>query len=170
MASGLGPWVLGLAEHRRTPGHARAHHLAGSLPGLVVADVAVAADAEVTADLDVEALVDGRVTAMGRVRAPWTGTCRRCLEPVRGTLDTELSEVFEASPAPDADTYPLAGDRVDLEPAVRDAVLLGLPLAPLCDEGCAGPDPDGHPVGDAGAEEEPAADPRWAALGELRFD
>lgn len=168
MASGLGPWVLGITEHRRTPGHARVHHLSGPLPGLVVAEVSVPDDAEVAADLELEVLVDGRLTAMGRVRAPWVGTCRRCLEPVSGTIDTELSEVFEADPAPDAETYPLAGDRVDLEPAVRDAVLLGLPLAPLCDEACAGPDPEGHPVGDASVDDEP--DPRWSALGELRFD
>ena len=71
-----------------------------------------------------------------------------------------------------------SGDEVDLEPVVRDAVLLALPLAPLCGETCAGPDPESFPTGPAGerrleeqeAEEEPAGDPRSAALRELRLD
>jgi uncharacterized protein len=168
MASGLGTWVIGLAEHRRKAGHPFPHHLVGPLPGLAVAGSRVADDVDVTASLTLEIIVDGRLTAIGRVAAPWSGECRRCLQDVEGVLDVEVSEVFEADPADDADTYPLAGDRVDLEPMVRDAVLLGLPLAPLCRDDCAGPDPDDHPVG--AGEREPAADPRWAALGQLRFE
>lgn len=171
----LGDWVVGITELRRAPATPRHVALAGPLPGLVVADVAVADDAVVTADLDLECLVDGRITAIGTVLAPWRGVCRRCLRPVAEVLELEISEVFETDPADDADTYPLAGDRVDLEPVVRDAVLLGLPLAPLCGDDCAGPDPEGHPVGasgepDDGSEGEIPVDPRWAGLGDLKFD
>lgn len=167
----LGDWVVGITELRRAPAVPRQVHLAAPLPGLRVADVQVPDDAEVTADLALEVLVDGgRLTAIGLVRAPWVGECRRCLQPVEAVLEVELSEVFEPEPSPEADTYPLAGDRVDLEPVVRDAVLLGLPLAPLCRDDCPGPDPEGHPVGDAAAGDEAPADPRWAALGDLKFD
>ena len=38
----------------------------------------------------------------------------------------------------DEEAYPLAGDELDLEPLARDAVLLELPLAPLCAEDCPG--------------------------------
>ncbi len=38
----------------------------------------------------------------------------------------------------DEDAYPLAGDELDLEPLARDAVLLDLPLAPLCADDCLG--------------------------------
>ncbi len=58
--------------------------------------------------------------------------------------------------------------RLDLEPVLRDAFALALPLAPLCDEACAGPDPEAHPVGIGDAE--PPADPRWSALDSLRFE
>lgn len=169
----LGDWVVGITELRRAPAVPRPVHLAGPLPGLHVADVRVPDDVDVTADLDLEVLVDGgRLTAIGVVRAPWAGECRRCLQPVEDVLEVPLSEVFETDPADDADTYPLAGDRVDLEAPVRDAVLLGLPLAPLCRDDCPGPDPDGHPVAldDEGPPISPEADPRWAALGELKFD
>lgn len=163
----VGPFVVGIAEQRRTPGRVRPVSVAGPLPGLALSEAAVPDEADVAADLDLELLVDGHLTATGRIRAPWTGRCRRCLTDVGGELDVEVREVFEPDPADDADTYPLDADRVDLEPMVRDAVLLALPLAPLCGDDCRGPDPDDHPVG---VEPEPAPDPRWAALGELRFD
>jgi uncharacterized protein len=135
----------------------------------------------VHAALALESILDGGLTASGAVTAPWTGECRRCLREVQGQLRTEVREVFSQSPltasgvaAPtweDSETYPLAGDHVDLEPMVRDAVLLALPLAPLCEDGCLGPDPAGHPVAVEGDEDEgPAGDPRWAALRELKFD
>jgi uncharacterized protein len=61
---------------------------------------------------------------------------------------------------------------VDLEPVVRDAALLNLPLAPLCRPDCAGPVPDALPVvvEGEGDDDAPARDPRWAALDELRLD
>ena len=168
----LGDWVVGITDLRRAPAVPRPVHLAAPLPGLRVADTEVPEGADVVADLALEVLVDGgKLTAIGAVRAPWEGLCRRCLQAVQGTLEIDLSEVFEPDPPDDADTYPLAGDRVDLEPPVRDAVLLGLPVAPLCREECEGPDPDGHPVGiDDDTPAEPPADPRWAALGDLKFD
>ena len=59
---------------------------------------------------------------------------------------------------------------VELGPAVHDAAVLALPLAPLCREDCPGPDPDAFPVQTASDEVEAPADPRWAALSVLRFD
>ena len=47
----------------------------------------------------------------------------------------------------EGETYPLGRDPLDLEPVLREALALALPLAPLCDEACAGPDPEAHPVG-----------------------
>ena len=167
MAKGLGPFVVGLAELRRQPGHPREVTVGGPLPGLALSDAWIPDDADVVAPLHLEMLADGHLTASGRVRAPWVGRCRRCLRDVGSTLDIEVSEVFEHDPSVEAETYPLGTDRVDLEPMLRDAVLLALPLAPLCDDQCAGPDPDDHPVGVAG---EAGPDPRWAALGELKFD
>jgi uncharacterized protein len=131
---------------------------------------------DVVVDVMLEAIAHDSVTATGVVRAPWEGECRRCLQPVSGTLEARVQEVFEANPV-DGDTYPLDHDHLDLEPMVRDVVLLHLPLAPLCAEDCQGPAPDEVPVAvaddsdEAGAEVAAApADPRWAALEGLRFD
>ncbi len=49
-------------------------------------------------------------------------------------------------------------------------MLLALPLAPLCAEGCLGPAPDEFPTGQPSAEAEPPRDPRWAALDDLSFE
>ena len=38
----------------------------------------------------------------------------------------------------DDDTYRLQPDHLDLQPLVRDALLLELPMAPLCQEDCLG--------------------------------
>jgi uncharacterized protein len=127
------------------------------------------------ADIEVEGVleaIEGGITLLGHLRAPWVGACRRCLDDVTGDLDVELSEVFEARPTP-GETYPIDGDDIDLEPVVRDAVLLHLPLAPLCREDCRGPAPEALPVvveGDTQEGEEPRGDPRWAALDVLRED
>jgi DUF177 domain-containing protein len=172
---GAAPFVVSIAELRRTPGTQRLVELSGPLPGLAVSSAGVPDDAPVTAALTLELLVDGRLTATGDIEAAWQGTCRRCLGPVEGVARVHVQEVFERDPAPDAETYRLEGDRVDLGPMVRDAVLLALPLAPLCRPDCPGPDPQ-HPVAVAGEEppaggdEEVSPDPRWATLRDLKFD
>ena len=152
------------------------------LDGLRIGGVRVDGD-EALIDLEVEASgMD--IVASGTVDVSWTGECRRCLGPVRGHLRVEVREVFRpADPhRPDekgaGDTYPLeavAGEVcIDLGVVARDAILLALPLSPLCDEDCAGPDPDRFPATmaeDAPPEEgggEPVRDQRWAALDVLR--
>ncbi len=64
----------------------------------------------------------------------------------------------------------LDGDLLDLEPAFRDAVVLTLPMSPLCREDCPGLCAEcGVPLADAGPghRHDDAADPRWAALKQL---
>jgi hypothetical protein len=65
----------------------------------------------------------------------------------------------------------LDGDLLDLEPALRDAVVLALPMSPLCRDDCPGLCAEcGARLADAGPDHghEDATDPRWAGL--KRFD
>ncbi len=117
----------------------------------------------------------GGCEAIGTVGFDWWGACRRCLEDVTGHLDVEFREVCQRDPV-DEEVLPIDGDLLDLEPLVRELVLASLPLAPLCGPDCTGPAPDRFPTtteaaveAEAAATEAPA-DPRWAALSELRFD
>ena len=66
--------------------------------------------------------------------------------------------------------YHLDGDLLDLEPVLRDAVVLALPMSPLCREDCPGLCAEcGVPLADAGPghRHDEATDPRWAALKQL---
>lgn len=174
------PLEVSVAELLRHPGVRTPVQRVAVLDGLAVSTAAVPVGAEVELDLVVEA-AGGGVVAEGVVRAPWEGACRRCLEPVVGVLEADVREVFERHPT-EGETYPLRDDLIDLEGLARDAVLLALPLAPLCRPGCEGPAPDLVPVvaeddtahtaagGDAPTDHDEVRDPRWAALDDLRFD
>jgi uncharacterized protein len=122
-------------------------------------------------DVDIELIpVGGAVEAIGTVRASWTGSCARCLQPAHGTLEGEVSEVFE-SPHEEGETYPLEHDEIDLEPLARETVVLELPQAPLCREECLGLCPDcGADRNEGTCSCAPPMDPRWAALDQLRTD
>jgi uncharacterized protein len=170
------PFVVGVTDLVRRPGTRRTVHRAERFDGLAVSTAEVEPGGEVVADLELESISNG-IVASGSITVPWTGACRRCLEPVHDVTVTAVREVFERHPT-EGETYPLGDDTVDLQPMVRDAVLLALPLAPLCTAGCPGPDPGGFPAvvvdddGDDGPDGEPDAggDPRWAALDQLRFE
>jgi uncharacterized protein len=83
--------------------------------------------------------VAGGVLVTASVTAPLAGECARCLEEFRSVAQIRFQELFTADDG-DAgdDEYLLDGDLLDLEPALRDAVVLELPLSPLCAADCPG--------------------------------
>ncbi|MBS1846673.1 MAG: DUF177 domain-containing protein [Actinobacteria bacterium] len=117
---------------------------------------------DVTYSLTLEAQ-GRRVTMVGNVRGDWVGPCRRCLEETSGSIDARVSEIFEVSPLP-GETWPIVDGVIDLEPPFREALLLELPLAPLCRDDCPGPDPERYPAMSETERVVPVVDPRWAAL------
>lgn len=160
-------FVVNVSRLRRAPGTRRAVHVAAPLEDLAVTGSGVPEGAEVEVEVTVEA-ISGGVSVVGEVTAPWAGDCRRCLQPASGTLRVPVRELF--APGGDGeDVYPMSGDEIDLEPVARDAVLLELPVAPLCRPACLGLCPDCG----ANRNEDPCGghertDPRWAALDVLR--
>ena len=174
------PLVIGIADLRRQPGTRRRVQRAVVLGGLGITTASVPQGGEIGLNLELETMLPGLV-ATGSITVPWVGECRRCLGPVQAETIVEIREIFDPRPV-DGETYPLGEDLVDLEPMVRDAVLLALPLAPLCGPDCLGPAPDLFPTGTteegsgegaedgAGSGAERAADPRWSALSDLNFD
>lgn len=161
----------------RRPGARRQLAASVALTGTGLTSAQIA-DAPVVVDLCLEAQ-GNQVVVTGDVAFSWQGECRRCLAPTTQAERVGIREVFEPVPV-DGETWLLATDRIDLEPVVREAVLLALPLAPLCEADCIGPDPEHYPAipasdsgPDEGADEPPPAtprDPRWAALDDLHFD
>ena len=109
------------------------------------------------------------IDAVGTVRAPWVGICRRCAVPVSGDLEIAVSERFGDGPLGEDDLYPIVDDTIDLGPLVRDAIVLELPMAPLCREGCRGLCPQcGADRNEADCGCVAPVDPRWANLDVLR--
>jgi uncharacterized protein len=165
-----GGLTVGVADLLSRPGSTRHEHLESALDGLQVLGSHVPEGGVVSLDLELQSLNDG-IVAKGKVRAPWVGECRRCLKPVASTLVTDVLEIFEDEPT-DGETRALDHDRIDLEPVAREAVLLELPLAPLCQDDCAGLcaecGADLNTV-DCGHGDE-AADDRWSALKDLKFE
>lgn len=139
--------------------------LAAPTPG--AAEVVPGADVSVALTL-VSFL--GGVTATGHVTAPWRAACRRCARPVQGILEVRVAEQFRPGAGPDDDdAYPLVNETIDLRDLVRDAVVLELPLAPLCRPDCAGLCPTcGCDRNERACGCQPEIDPRWATLDALR--
>jgi uncharacterized protein len=161
---------------RRQPGARLEERRAGRIGELTVVASVVPATAEVVADVRLDS-IDGGIEVTADIRAPWRGECRRCLRPLEGELRCEVRELYRArtereGPDADEETYPLEGDHLDLRSLVRDAVLLELPLAPLCRQDCLGLCPRcGADLNQGQCDCAPvAADGRWSALDGLRAE
>jgi uncharacterized protein len=123
--------------------------------------------------LRLESVSEG-VYVSGNVRAPLAGECSRCLDELTDEVVVRIGELFAypdsvTDETTDEDELPRVVDEVvDVAQIVRDALVLALPMAPLCREDCPGLCPD---CGEKRAELPPdhrheTLDPRWAALRE----
>ncbi len=147
---------------------------------LGVMGIGVPLGSEVGLQLRLESVIEG-VLVSGTARVQLAGECSRCLDPISDELEVDLQELYrygdtdahgrpshhrEVDADPDDDQPVLVGDHLDLEPVLRDAVVLDLPIAPVCRDDCPGlcslcgfrleDDPEHH---------HDVIDPRWAALG-----
>jgi uncharacterized protein len=159
--------VADLLSH---PGARRPLHLEAAVPGLGTAVARI--NEPVRLDLVLERVPDG-IVARGTVDARWEGECSTCLRDLAADLTVGVGELFEAHPV-DGDTYPIEGHEIDLEQLVRDALLLELPLAPVCArDDCAPVTVPGVLIGATdvvpASPDDAPADPRWAALSELEL-
>ena len=164
------PFLVQVAALRKALGTTRHEQRHGVIEGLAAVGVVVPEGSPVTADLTLSSYPGG-ISVVGTVRAPWVGECRRCGGPVAGTVEPTVRERYAPVGGTDGDedAYPLSGDELDLEPLARDAVLLDLPLAPLCSPDCLGLCPQCGANWNAGSCACPAVvDPRWSALDSLR--
>ena len=140
--------------------------------------LAIPSDGEIYVDLRVEAVEQG-VLATGEVSGVAIGECTRCLEPVTFDIDERFQELYhyqvdyrqrpkakEIDVQDEDELLEMEGDLINLDGPIRDALILNLPVNPLCSEDCEGlcqgcgvkwaqlPDDHAHA----------AADIRWAGL------
>ena len=136
--------------------------------------------APVELDLRIEAVMEG-VLVTCEAHASLEGECVRCLEPIDDDVDVRFQELFlyddlaateGIDPEDDDGVSMLEDDLLDLEPLLRDAVVLALPFQPLCEEDCPGlcVECGARLADDPDHTHEAPIDPRWAGLTELQHD
>ena len=126
--------------------------------------LAIAADEPIDIELKLESVSDG-VLATANVRSLATGECTRCLDPLEIDIDENFIELYEYSEDPrivrkrekkmserakakkqeedeeldeEDEVRQMDGEDIDLEGPIRDAIILNLPINPLCTPDCPG--------------------------------
>lgn len=150
------------------PGSSRKVHLSETLGDLATEL------AQVPSTVDIDVLLENVLEGV-LVSGPLTGRmafrCARCLRPFSKPFRLEVHELFTPGATADDDEYPVTEGAIDLEPMVRDAVMLSMPFSPLCRPDC--PGLCERCGGDRGLGEcscGPETDPRWAALDSIELD
>jgi uncharacterized protein len=162
------PLVLDTRELVRRPGSQRkVSRTVPAPPELGTVVLGVPEGEPVQLELRVESVMEGvLVTGTARTRA--VGECARCLQDIELDVDVDLQElyVYPESEAEDDEAGRVVDDRIDLDPLLRDAVVLALPFRPLCRDDCPGlcPRCGARLADDPGHGHEEPDDPRWAAL------
>jgi uncharacterized protein len=182
--------VFDLRSLSRQAGSARAETRIAAAPADMRLElVGVPEGSDIELNLKFEAVTEG-VLVTGTATAQVTGECARCLGPVADTVTVSLLELYryhddrprgrasnsnnDRDPEDQADDDEerfLDGDLLDLEAALRDTVVLALPMSPLCREDCPGLCVEcGVPLAEAGPghTHDDRPDPRWAGLSKIQ--
>lgn len=166
------PFVLDVSRLGRRPGAMQTIQQTVPSPGRIGLDlIAIEPGTEMDLDLRLESVSEG-VLVSGTVAAPTRGSCSRCLEPVTGDVEVELTELFAypdsvtESTTEEEDVGRVIDHTVNLEQPIVDAVGLALPFVPLCSPDCPGLCPQcGVALSSAGPDHHhDQIDPRWAKL------
>lgn len=172
----------------RRAGEMREHELDVPAPERVGIDViAVPEDQRIHVAMRLESVTEG-VLVTAQVSTVAEGECIRCLDPMEMPISRNFQELFRYEPEKahtkaqrkaaevlddldEDEDLMMDGEVINLEGPVRDAIVLALPINPLCTLDCPGLCPR---CGVKWSLLEPdhgheAKDPRWSALSEL-FD
>jgi uncharacterized protein len=166
------PLVLDTRDLPRSPGAMRAvDRTIAAPPDLGLELIRVPEGADLSLSLRLESVSEG-VLVTGRAQAELAGECGRCLRAISEPLDVTFRELYAYEhsttdeTADDDEVGRMQGDLIDLEPALRDAVVLDLPTNPLCRPDCRGLCPEcGTPWDELPVDHSHRQfDSRWAAL------
>jgi uncharacterized protein len=170
------PLVFDIKDLGRRPGAMVKRTLTVEAPeDLGTEVIAIPAGQPIELDLRLESVLEG-ILVSGTVSGTATGACVRCLDPVTTPVTAQLQDLFvyadraerahEVGADDDEDEVrEIVGDLIDLEPALRDAVVPALPFQPVCREDCPGLCSEcGAQLAQDPTHHHEVIDPRWAAL------
>jgi uncharacterized protein len=127
----------------------------------------------VPARLDVARTTGGGNSLRLRYELAVSGPCMRCLEAAAPRFSIDAREVDQPGGGDELESPYMHGHDLDLHAWARDALALELPSQIVCSEDCLGICAVcGENLNAAGPDHrhEPAPDPRWSKLRELRFE
>ena len=133
----------------------------------------VVTPAAVDAILDISRTTHNGYALRIRFDASLHGPCMRCLEPADPAICVDAREIDQPGDVEELRSPYVHDELLDMHAWGRDALVLALPVQLLCREDCAGLCAVcGTDLNTAGPEHahERAPDPRWAKLGEIRFE
>ena len=164
------PLVINTHELGRRPGSMRTLRLAVPAPtDMGIELLGVPSGSPVEVDVRLESVMEG-VLASGQADVTLRGECARCLDSIEDQLEVQFQElyVYPESEAEEDEASRLYGELLDLEPVLRDSVVLALPFRPVCRQDCPGLCVDcGARLADDPGHAHEDLDPRWAALSGL---
>lgn len=187
MSKKANPFILNTHDLPRRAGEMKEYQL--DIPAharIGIPLIAVSEGDLVELDIRLESVAQG-VLASAEIYAVAHGECIRCLDPVEVVIDRKIQELYRYEPTNEKgrkkrrededvdlegeEELQMEGDLMDLEIPIIDAIILTLPVNPLCSDECLGlcPDcgekweklPEGH------AHE--VIDARWSGLDGLDF-
>jgi uncharacterized protein len=163
-----------LAGLRLSPGEGRRLALEVPIEPLSLGSEWYAAEpAQVPVELSVSRMSGGGYALRVRFSAAVAGPCMRCLKPAAPRVEVDAREVDRPGGGDELDSPYVHDETLDLAGWGRDAFALAMPVKILCREDCAGLCPVcAVDLNEAPPEHrhEPAPDPRWSKLRELKLE
>lgn len=162
---------VNLHELPRRAGEMKTYHLQFAVPEPIgIPMLAIKAGQEIEIDFKAEAVSDG-VLISGQITSEAVGECGRCLDELKQEIEQEFRELFlyesrKSEEEDDDELFVMDGDIADIEVPIRDAVVLAMPLNPLCKADCEGLCSEcGERMEKLGPEHShEKVDPRWSGL------
>lgn len=159
------PFLFNTHDLPRRPGEMREYELTiDSHEELGFEMLSIAQDEPIDIDLRIESVAEG-ILASATIRTQASGECGRCLDAVFYDVEESFQELYEYVEDPrqarkknkpgkkrpqksgdedlDEDLVrQMDGELIDLGGPIRDAIILNLPINPLCSPDCPGLCPD----------------------------
>ena len=158
MSKKINPFILNTHELPRRAGELKEYELDIEAPVRIgVPLIAIPEGDIIEADLRLESVTEG-VLLSAEIYAVAIGECIRCLDTVEVVIDRKIQELYRYEPTNEKgrkktrddedidlemeDELQMVGDLMNLETPIIDAIVLTLPVNPLCSEECLGLCPD----------------------------
>ena len=181
------PFLLNTHELPRRAGELKEYQLdIEAVTRIGVPLIAVQEGDVIEVDARLESVTEG-VLISADIYAVAQGECIRCLDPVEVVIDRKIQELYRYEPTNEKgrkklrededidldgeEELQMEGDLMNLEIPIIDAIILTLPINPLCSQECLGLCPDcgekweSLPQGHA----HEVIDARWSGLEDLDF-